>query len=277
MCNFVEGISQWGKDTKIIYRQYATLFFIFWVDDSESELGILDLIQVFVETLDNCFENVCELDIIFNMDKVHYILQEIVMGGMVLETDMQRILQSYKEQQDAAKKDTMDLKSGVEEVWNSIKRVTKWILPVTKIKSSSLFKKKKKKQKNGIIFTLRKKHFAKVRVLGCKNLKNEAVISNSEKTNPFVSVFLNHNSHLIGKTEAQHHTCEPTFDDEFTFEFHNDDYIHLHVHHKGELMNYDLGTAKIELKILKEGDQDLWLGLGEKTGEVHIVLTCHDE
>ncbi|KAF3825076.1 hypothetical protein GH733_005710 [Mirounga leonina] len=36
----------------------------------ESELGILDLIQVFVETLDKCFENVCELDLIFHVDKV---------------------------------------------------------------------------------------------------------------------------------------------------------------------------------------------------------------
>ena len=40
------------------------------MDSSESELGILDLIQVFVETLDKCFENVCELDLIFHMDKV---------------------------------------------------------------------------------------------------------------------------------------------------------------------------------------------------------------
>ena len=29
-----------------------------------------DLIQVFVETLDRCFENVCELDLIFHADKV---------------------------------------------------------------------------------------------------------------------------------------------------------------------------------------------------------------
>uniref|UniRef100_A0A6B2LMV1 AP complex subunit sigma n=1 Tax=Arcella intermedia TaxID=1963864 RepID=A0A6B2LMV1_9EUKA len=125
MCNFVEGGPLWGKNTKIIYRQYATLFFVFWVDDSESELGILDLIQVLVESLDNCFENVCELDIIFNMDKVHFILKEIVMGGMVLETDMQKILQSYREQQDLNKKDSIDIKGGVEEVWNSIKRAAK--------------------------------------------------------------------------------------------------------------------------------------------------------
>ena len=29
-------------------------------------------IQVFVETLDKCFENVCELDLIFHMDKVSH-------------------------------------------------------------------------------------------------------------------------------------------------------------------------------------------------------------
>ena len=35
-----------GKDTRVIYRHYATLYFVFVVDESESELGILDLIQV---------------------------------------------------------------------------------------------------------------------------------------------------------------------------------------------------------------------------------------
>ena len=31
---------------------------------------IYDFLQVFVETLDKCFENVCELDLIFHVDKV---------------------------------------------------------------------------------------------------------------------------------------------------------------------------------------------------------------
>ena len=87
-----------GSDYKLIYRHYATLYFVFCVDSSESELGILDLIQVFVETLDKCFENVCELDLIFHMDKVHFILNELVMGGMVLETNMTEILTRVEEQ-----------------------------------------------------------------------------------------------------------------------------------------------------------------------------------
>ena len=74
------------------------MYFVFCVDSSESELGILDLIQVFVETLDKSFENVCELDLIFNVDKVHHILNELVMGGMVLETNMNDILSHVEEQ-----------------------------------------------------------------------------------------------------------------------------------------------------------------------------------
>eukprot|EP00051_Salpingoeca_urceolata_P033557 m.21238 g.21238 ORF g.21238 m.21238 type:complete len:177 (-) comp6363_c0_seq1:111-641(-) len=93
VCNFLEGGSLLGgSDAKLIYRHYATLYFVFAVDSSESELGILDLIQVFVETLDKRFENVCELDLIFHVDKVHHILDEVVMGGMVLETNMSEIL-----------------------------------------------------------------------------------------------------------------------------------------------------------------------------------------
>ena len=74
------------------------MFFVFAVDAQESDLGILDLIQVFVEALDKCFENVCELDLIFHSDKVHYVLDEIVMGGMVLETNITAILQGVKDQ-----------------------------------------------------------------------------------------------------------------------------------------------------------------------------------
>ena len=50
MCNFLEGGSLvGGADFKLIYRHYATLYFVFCVDSSESELGILDLIQVRAE------------------------------------------------------------------------------------------------------------------------------------------------------------------------------------------------------------------------------------
>ena len=96
LCNFLDAEEGgvWKKGTKLIYRHYATLYFIFVCEETESELGILDLIQVFVETLDRCFESVCELDLIFHADRVHYVLDEMVQGGLVLETNMNSVLKA---------------------------------------------------------------------------------------------------------------------------------------------------------------------------------------
>ena len=96
LCNFLDAEEGgvWKKGTKLVYRHYATLYFIFVCEETESELGILDLIQVFVETLDRCFESVCELDLIFHADRVHYVLDEMVQGGLVLETNMTTVLKA---------------------------------------------------------------------------------------------------------------------------------------------------------------------------------------
>ncbi|KAJ5072965.1 ap-3 complex subunit sigma-2 [Anaeramoeba ignava] len=98
LCNFLDGthvsteIADWSSDIKFVYRHFATLYFIFVIDSSESELGTLDLIQVFVEALDQAFENICELDIIFHPDRVLYILDQMIMGGLVFETDIKQIV-----------------------------------------------------------------------------------------------------------------------------------------------------------------------------------------
>jgi AP-3 complex subunit sigma len=92
VCNFLEGgLLIGGSDSKLLYKHYATLYFVFCVDSSESELGFLNLSEVFAETLDKWFENICELDLVFPVDKVHNILAEMVMGAMVLETNMNEI------------------------------------------------------------------------------------------------------------------------------------------------------------------------------------------
>eukprot|EP00026_Physarum_polycephalum_P014174 Phypoly_transcript_14659.p1 GENE.Phypoly_transcript_14659~~Phypoly_transcript_14659.p1 ORF type:complete len:113 (+),score=9.35 Phypoly_transcript_14659:490-828(+) len=80
-CFFLEYMSY-----KIVYRRYASLFFIVGVDSTENELGILEFIHAYVETLDSNFENVCELDIMFNLEKAHFILDEMVMNGHIVET-----------------------------------------------------------------------------------------------------------------------------------------------------------------------------------------------
>lgn len=45
-----------------------------------------------VETMDKYFGNVCELDIMFNLEKAHYILDEMVMNGTIVETSRLKVL-----------------------------------------------------------------------------------------------------------------------------------------------------------------------------------------
>lgn len=63
--NFVEY-----QNYKLIYRRYAGLYFSMGVDVTDNELAYLESIHLFVELLDEFFRNVCELDIVFNFNKV---------------------------------------------------------------------------------------------------------------------------------------------------------------------------------------------------------------
>ena len=65
MCNIIEY-----KEAKIIYKRYASLFFIACINKDDNELIALEMIHQYVEVLDEYFGNVCELDIIFNFHKV---------------------------------------------------------------------------------------------------------------------------------------------------------------------------------------------------------------
>lgn len=95
--NFIKVDSLFGPDVRLVYKTFATLYFIFVFDSSENELAMLDLMQVFVETLDKSFRSVCELDIVFSFNKVHTILDEIILGGQVLETNSSEVVKAVEE------------------------------------------------------------------------------------------------------------------------------------------------------------------------------------
>ncbi|XP_034530895.1 AP-4 complex subunit sigma-1 [Halichoeres trimaculatus] len=86
-CSFVEY-----KDFKLVYRQYAALYIVVGVTDSENELSVYELVHNFVEVLDKYFSRVSELDIMFNLDRVHIILDEMIQNGHIVETNKSRIL-----------------------------------------------------------------------------------------------------------------------------------------------------------------------------------------
>jgi len=90
----------------ITYRHYATLYFILISTSTESPLALLDLIQVYVEALDRLFENVCELDLIFNFETLHATLAEMVVGGVVVETGLEKIVEGVRKQGALAKRPT---------------------------------------------------------------------------------------------------------------------------------------------------------------------------
>ncbi|KAI8993604.1 AP complex, mu/sigma subunit [Pilobolus umbonatus] len=80
------------KDMKIVYRHYGSLCFIIGCNKEDNEFSLLELIQLCVETMDEYFEKVTELDLLFNLQKVHMILDEIIVKGSIVETNHDRIL-----------------------------------------------------------------------------------------------------------------------------------------------------------------------------------------
>jgi len=119
-CSFVEY-----RGFKVIYRRYASLFFIVGTkadidvrklcsssasgsssgssgmrkmgdnqspENYENELGLLEFIHTLVETMDRWAGSICELDIMYQLEHVHFLLDEMVMNGYVTETNKSNVL-----------------------------------------------------------------------------------------------------------------------------------------------------------------------------------------
>lgn len=93
MCNVIEF-----RDTKLVYRRYASLFFIACIENDDNELITLDLIQRFVEVMDKAYGNVCELDIIFNFEVAYHILDELLIDGIMQESSAKEVLKRVANQ-----------------------------------------------------------------------------------------------------------------------------------------------------------------------------------
>ncbi|KAF5344077.1 hypothetical protein D9758_008866 [Tetrapyrgos nigripes] len=100
MCNVLEY-----KDTKVVYRRYASLFFVCGIASGDNELVTLEIIHRYVEVLDRYFGNVCELDLIFNFQKAYAILDELIIAGELQESSKKSVLRvvtqadSFEEQE----------------------------------------------------------------------------------------------------------------------------------------------------------------------------------
>ena len=112
-CSFLEY-----RGFKVIYRRYASLFFIVGtkadidvrkssklsgggmakvgadksVENYENEVGLLEFIHALVETMDRWAGSICELDIMYQLEQVHFLVDEMVMNGYIVETNKSNVL-----------------------------------------------------------------------------------------------------------------------------------------------------------------------------------------
>ncbi|OXB69742.1 UNVERIFIED_CONTAM: hypothetical protein H355_007870 [Colinus virginianus] len=84
------------RSYRLVYRQYAGLVFVVCIDSVENDLAIYEAIQLFVEVLDKYFGTVCELDVIFHVDKVYYLLDQFIQAGDIVQTSTQKIVERAK-------------------------------------------------------------------------------------------------------------------------------------------------------------------------------------
>ncbi|KAG5420610.1 hypothetical protein I9W82_002491 [Candida metapsilosis] len=103
MCNVLEY-----KDLKIIYRRYASLFFVIGVDNDDNELIGLEVIHRFVEQMDKMYGNVCELDIIFGFEKAYHVLDELLLDGYIQESSKKEVLKRVSQQDELENMDEFE-------------------------------------------------------------------------------------------------------------------------------------------------------------------------
>ncbi len=86
------------SDSKVVYRRYASLFFIAGCNSTDNELITLEIVHRYVEQMDKYYGNVCELDIIFNFQKAYFILDELLLAGEMQESSKKNVLRVIGQQ-----------------------------------------------------------------------------------------------------------------------------------------------------------------------------------
>lgn len=82
----------------IVCRHCYGLFFIAITDEYENELALLDFIHIFAQILDKMFAGVGELDILYNPEKINYILDELIVDGNVVQTSLKEAVDALHTQ-----------------------------------------------------------------------------------------------------------------------------------------------------------------------------------
>ena len=107
----MSNILEW-KNLQIIYQRYASLIIAFATSKDDNQLLTLEMIHRYVEILDSYFGNVCELDIIFNFEKAHFLLDEYILAGEIMDTGRHSVVNNIKYTDDYQEEELKLLESG---------------------------------------------------------------------------------------------------------------------------------------------------------------------
>ncbi|KAH9275272.1 hypothetical protein BASA83_002507 [Batrachochytrium salamandrivorans] len=79
----------------VVFRRFASLNFMVTSAQSEKPICNASFIQIFVEMLSKYFGSFSEYHIIFHIEKIHLVLDEMVCSGFLVETNKDLILPMF--------------------------------------------------------------------------------------------------------------------------------------------------------------------------------------
>jgi hypothetical protein len=86
-----------NEKRKLVYKSFGGIYLVLIIDECENELASLDFINVIMKVFDEIFKGVCEIHMIVNPDKLYFIIDEMICGGIVIETNKEDIIKNYND------------------------------------------------------------------------------------------------------------------------------------------------------------------------------------
>ncbi|XP_042216604.1 AP-4 complex subunit sigma-1-like [Homarus americanus] len=79
-------------DHTLVFRWFGPCLFIVAADHAENELMVYEFINLYVNALHRYFGKFSERHVLFNIDRLHMVLEEMVVGGELVESSIRNAL-----------------------------------------------------------------------------------------------------------------------------------------------------------------------------------------
>ncbi|CAL4156361.1 unnamed protein product, partial [Meganyctiphanes norvegica] len=86
-CHFMED-----RKNTLIFRWFGPCLFIAAADQEENELMVYEFLNLYVNSLHRYFGKFSERHVLYNIDRLHMVLEEMVVDGEIVESSIRNIL-----------------------------------------------------------------------------------------------------------------------------------------------------------------------------------------